>query len=541
VVPAAKAAAVLTLVLQNFYFLPRRALRVQLGGIRNIIRAAANPLSVQTTLDCIPKHPKTCSSQFHLDAIVTQYLSCPTCHCLYLHEPGITTDGRTPDLLPDHSPVNSHCTYRDTKDQDPCGAPLWKERRVGGDRVVSVPIRKYYHQDFKSWMGRLLARKGIEEHIEPRLNQQGAMDSDITDDICASDIILNLKDNSGDKFYPGPKDEGRLIFSLSVDSFDPLGNKTARQSISSTGIWLVLLNLPWHLRYRPENLYLAGIIPGKPSIHQINHYLELIVKAFLEFWHPGVFFSRTYKYRLGRLFKAMLVPVVCDMLAARQVIGASSPTSHYFCTLCELDIHDIGVLHRTNWPKKSLSDIIEFATLWRDAETQHDRDSIFGAFGWRWSPLFNLPYFNPILFTVVDSMHTLDLGLLQNHCRELFGIDVKHVGGDGSPPKTTLPMATTKALALSKDASKLKRCHNLIRENKTPPELLYELLDFDRRELYTICLYYDIREAGTSVVVGTKWWLAKQINNWVYIIIILYSDIFSDLPSYNPLIFSGSV
>jgi hypothetical protein len=399
--------------------------------------------------------------------------------------------------------------------------------RVGGDRVVPIPIRKYYHQDFKSWLGRLLARKGIEEHIEPRLNPT----TGTIDDICMSDVILNLKDDSGNKFYPGPKDEGRLIFSLSVDSFDPLGNKTARQSISSTGIWLVLLNLPWHLRYRPENLYLAGVIPDKPATHQINHYLELIVKAFLEFWHPGIFFSRTYKYRLGRLFKAMIIPVVCDMLAARQVIGASSPTSHYFCTLCDLDIHDIGVLHRTDWPKKSLSDIIEFATLWRNAETEHDRDSIFHAFGWRWSPLFNLPYFDPTLFTVVDSMHTLDLGLLQHHCRELFGIDVKHVGGDGSPPPQTT-WSTTKVLSDQDDIPKLKRCHNLIRENKTPPELLYEILNFDRRELYTICVYYDIREEGTSNIVGTKWWLAKQINNWVYFI-SLFSCIFLTYPILN--------
>ena len=482
------------------------------------------------TLSCIPKHPKTCSSQFHLDAVVTQYLCCSACHCLYPHEPGETLNGLTPDrsLSTPHSTVNSsHCTYQDTKDKGPCGAPLWKEMRVGGDHVVPIPIWKYYHQDFKSWLGRLLARKGIEEHIEPRLNPT----TRTIDDICMSDVILNLKDDSGNKFYPGPKDEGRLIFSLSVDSFDPLGNKTARQSISSTGIWLVLLNLPWHLRYRPENLYLAGVIPDKPATHQINHYLELIIKAFLEFWHPGIFFSRTYKYRLGRLFKAMIIPVVCDMLAVRQVIGASSPTSHYICTLCDLDIHDIGVLHHTDWPKKSLSDIIEFATLWHNAETEHDRDSIFHAFGWRWSPLFNLPYFDPTLFTVVDSMHTLDLGLLQHHCRELFGIDVKHVGGDGSPPPQTT-WSTTKVLSDHDDIPKLKRCHNLIRENKTPPELLYEILNFDRHELYTICVYYDIQEEGTRNIVGTKWWLAKQINNWVYFI-SLFSCIFLTYPILN--------
>ena len=504
VIPAAKVAAVLTLVLQNLYFLPQRALRVQLGGLRDIIRNVANPLSTYL-VDSIPKKPQTCSAHFNLDAIVAQYLCCPSCHRLYPYEPSHVPQVETPLFGPE-APIPSHCTYNPTKGQNPCGTPLWKERRITGDKVVLTPIRKYYHHDLKSWMGRLLAHKGIEEHLESRPSQRPT--TDIIDDIWVSDVFLNLKDHSGNKFYPGPINEGRLVFSLSVDSFDPLGNKTAKQSLSSTGIWLVLLNLPRHLRYQPENLYLAGVIPHKPSTYQINHYLELIVKDFLELWHPGVFFSRTRKHRLGKLFKAMLVPVVCDMLAARQVIGyANSPTSHYFCTLCDLDIHDILVLDRRDWPKKDLADIRRFATLWRDAETERDRDSIFEAFGWRWSPLFDLPYFNPTLFTVVDSMHTLDLGVLQHHCRELFGIDVKHIGGGTSPHSSP----ATKQV-LSDDFQKLRKCHKSIKANGVG--MLYELLKFDRRELYTICVYYDIRGERNKVV-GTRWLLAKQINAWV--------------------------
>ena len=55
---------------------------------------------------------------------------------------------------------------------------------------------------------------------------------------------------------------------------------------SSTGIWMVLLNLPPHLRYLEENIYVAGVIPGpsKPSNDQLNHYLELIVREAKELW-----------------------------------------------------------------------------------------------------------------------------------------------------------------------------------------------------------------------------------------------------------------
>jgi hypothetical protein len=244
-----------------------------------------------------------------------------------------------------------------------------------------------------------LSRKGIEEHLasQPYLDA-GEVKPTVIDDIWLSDVFLNLKDASGRPFYPGPSTEGQLVFSLSVDSFDPFGNKTAKQSISSTGIWLVLLNLPWYLRYLPQNMYVAGIIPGphKPSTDKLRHYLQLVVNDLMKFWEPGVFFSRTYMYHLGRLFIAMLIPVVCDMLAARQVIGyASAPTAHYFCMLCELDINNIHVLDQQEWPQKDPSHIRRFAMLWRDAKNEADQKIIFEACRWRWSPLFDLPYWNP--------------------------------------------------------------------------------------------------------------------------------------------------
>ncbi|KDQ52401.1 hypothetical protein JAAARDRAFT_50302 [Jaapia argillacea MUCL 33604] len=70
-------------------------------------------------------------------------------------------------------------------------------------------------------------------------------------------------------------------------------------------------------------MYLVGVIPGpnKPLVNQINHTLQLVVDNLLEFWDPGVWFSRTANYDLGRLIMAALVPLVADMLAARQVRG----------------------------------------------------------------------------------------------------------------------------------------------------------------------------------------------------------------------------
>lgn len=45
-------------------------------------------------------------------------------------------------------------------------------------------------------------------------------------------------------FTPAMKQDGHYVFSLSMDSFDPLGDVMAKHSISTMGINMILLNLP---------------------------------------------------------------------------------------------------------------------------------------------------------------------------------------------------------------------------------------------------------------------------------------------------------
>jgi hypothetical protein len=286
--------------------------------------------------------------------------------------------------------------------------------------------------------------------------------------------------------------------------------KTAKQKASSTGIWLVLLNLPPHLRYLPENVFLVGVIPGpgKPATDDINHYLEVLVIDLLEFWDPGVFFSRTFNHREGKLFQAMLVPVVADMLAARQILGLPGvATAHYFCTFCDLDIDDLDILDPAEWPAKDVDHIRHVAGMYKHAPNEERQQAIFQAFGLRWSVLLDLPYWNPVLYTIIESMHALDLGLFQHHCHELFQIDITTKGGDGF---TEAPAPRNKR---TRDGGALRDCMQVIRSNE--PGLLNQLLEFHRKVLYTICVDHGIRGPGNTVIVGTRWVLSRNIYNWV--------------------------
>ena len=332
----------------------------------------------------------------------------------------------------------------------------------------------------------MLSRKGVEDAIEA-CHPSVPFDPDIPiSDIWSSKIFSLLRDAKGRPFFPGPSDEGRLIFSLLINGFNPFHNKTAKQTASSTGIWLVLLNLPPHERCLIDNIFLAGVIPDKPSTHQVNHYIALVVKDLQEFWEPGVFFSRTYHWREGRTFRTMLVPLVADMPAVRQAIGiASGSRAHYFCTLCELDIDDLDFMKPEEWPRKDPHHIREFATAWKNAPSEKYQEQIFEACGIRWSALLDLPYWDPVLYSVVELMHALDLGLFQHHCRDLFQIDIKVEGSDSfAAPRPPVDKHLITGL------KPLQDCVEVICLNRS--HLLYELLEFHRKVLFTICLDNEI-------------------------------------------------
>ena len=67
---------------------------------------------------------------------------------------------------------------------------------------------------------------------------------------------------------------------------------------------------------------------------------------------------------------------------------------------------------------------------------ESEQHELFQAYGLWWLALLDLPYWNPVSYAIIDSMHVLDLALFQHHCHKLFQIDITVPGGDGftEPP-----------------------------------------------------------------------------------------------------------
>lgn len=446
----------------------------------------------QEVINRVPKDPRTLLDQVDLEPRTTSYIQCPACYALYLY-PG------TGVVDADTSEVAKECTHKATPSSQPCGVPLWTERRIGG-RTITVPRRKYMHQSLKEWVGRMLARPGIEEILDTAHDRPV---SDRMSDIWDSPAIRNIRDTDGTPFFTKHGNEARLLFSLGADSFHPLGALEAKQTMSATAIYMVLENLPPNERFKYQNMYLVGVIPGpgKPSLEQINHAVSLLTKELLELW-KGIFLTATARFSHGRFCKGAMIPLVCDMLAARQMAGFGSVTSTFFCTFCLLTIQDIENLDKTTWPERTLHDHLQWAREWRDCDSERERECCFKLHGVRWSALLDLPYWNPILFSVLDSMHAAFLGLFQTHCRKVWGIDISVEGGDGSVLRVKNPVPRPSDHAL-------RTCLQMIREN--PSNLVERLVaeKIPKNLLWHICADNGLRRAGGKLA------LAKGIAEWV--------------------------
>ncbi|KAJ4498599.1 hypothetical protein C8R41DRAFT_756435 [Lentinula lateritia] len=181
-------------------------------------------------------------------------------------------------------------------------------------------------------------------------------------------------------------------------------------------------------------MYLVTIIPGKPSRHNINHTLRRLVQQLLPFW-KGVYYLRTARYTLGRTIFAVLIPAVCDTEGAHQLSGFASHSHTYFCRRCLLPIQEIHNLDPEKWVMRDGNKHRQLAFEWKDAPIAR-RNMIYQENGLRWSELLDLPYWDPIRFTVIDDMHLGYLGLFETHLREIWKIDDKKNGGNGLHPDT---------------------------------------------------------------------------------------------------------
>ncbi|KAJ3900861.1 hypothetical protein F5879DRAFT_808397, partial [Lentinula edodes] len=369
----------------------------------------------------IPEDIHTIVDHYDLDPTLHISIACPNCYALSPFTNEAISNSENALRANQPLPV---CNERSHPDLSPCGATLWHTRRIG-PRTFVTPIRKQAFQDLQEWIGRILAIPGLEDIIDQHQRRPLPSLESPERDFVDSSTFRCFKGADGQPYAtpqmgPSGSPDLRLVMSLGFDAFNPFFLKEQHASFSSTALYMYM--------------YLVTIIPGKPSRHDINHTLRRLVQQLLPFWE-GVYYLRTARYTLGRTIFAVLIPAVCDTEGAHQLSGFASHSHTYFCRRCLLPIQDIHNLDPEQWVMRDWNKHRQLAFEWKEAPMAR-RNTIYQENGLRWSELLDLPYWDPIRFTVIDDMHLGYLGLFETHLREIWKIDDKKNGGNGLHPDT---------------------------------------------------------------------------------------------------------
>ena len=344
------------------------------------------------------------------------YTVCPEQQCQALYPPAYQKGSPI-----SHYPLT--CTYKSPRDGSPCGARITRPRRFG-NVDVEVPTKRFVSFSFKNYIAELTSRSGFENKMDAvwDVEEVPAQMHDIFD----GQFLHDFKDRGGHRFGR-QTEEGRYVFSLSIDFFNPFTNKQAGKKVSFGVISVVCLNLPVSMRYKPENMFLAGVIPGpKEPPLTLKQYLSPLVDEFLVFWDPGVRMSRTCKFPEGRLILCALILVICDLLATRKTIGYAACAHERFCNICKCTRTGEGYGHTAcgAWARRSNEEWRKAAMDYQACEDEGARTAQFNKTGVRWSDLLRLPYFDISRCVVVDPMHNLFLGLIKEHFTGILGINL---------------------------------------------------------------------------------------------------------------------
>ncbi|KIO08055.1 hypothetical protein M404DRAFT_134964, partial [Pisolithus tinctorius Marx 270] len=204
-------------------------------------------VSHENILAQIPLSIASALGKFKLMGNTIPYAIC-SCHCTYA--PTYANDSKIASYPP-------HCTNCPTP-ETVCGEPLLDEHSDG----QLHPKKVFLYHDFKDYLAGLLSRRDIEIMMDTACD-------DLAKSLHLSPprFVMNPFEAEFLCQFTGPQpgklfidrgDEGRYAFALHVDFFNPEGMRQHGATVSSGIISMACLNLPLDIRYKPENLYLAG-------------------------------------------------------------------------------------------------------------------------------------------------------------------------------------------------------------------------------------------------------------------------------------------
>ena len=283
-------------------------------------------------------------------------------------------------------------------------------KRSNTHSLLWTPVLTYPCVDVETALNTILRRPGVDlslDHWKARQFPKGTYG-----DLYEGELWRDFQTWKGEEFLSG----SGIAVMLNMDGFQPF----KRRQYSVQGIYLAIMNLPRHLRYRRENMILVGLIPGGKERIPLSYFIKRLADQLKKLW---VSISKILKRRVA------LLAIACDVPAGRKLCGFLSHSSPRGCSRCDCWYETVpnpkggpykilwntpmgdsnGVfLHRTR------QEHMDYGKQWRKADTPAERKAISKNTGFRWTPLLLLEYFDPSRMLVLDPLHNIWEGLFKD-------------------------------------------------------------------------------------------------------------------------------
>ena len=350
--------------------------------------------------------PNTANNAYTCIGIVCntfiEYVVCPSCHSVYEYQDCIqVVHGEKQSKNCSHIFFPNHPQLSRRK---PCGTTLLKKVKSGrGCRLI--PIKTFPYMSLKTSLQSLASRPGFITACEQWRGRA-----------TTSPNYTYLRDIYDGKvwhdFHSFLSQPFSYLLTLNVDWFQPF--KHTQYSVGA--IYLTVQNLPRNIRCKEENVILIGVIPGPSEPNLVmNSYLSPLVEELMQGWENG--FPVTTSENVNINIRVALSCIACDIPASRKVCGFLGHNAALACNKCLKKFsvtfgapNDYSGYDRENWTARSNKlHRQQCQAIFRE-KTKTGIRKMESKYGLRYSVLLNLPYFDPVRFTAIDTMHNLYLG-----------------------------------------------------------------------------------------------------------------------------------
>ena len=141
-------------------------------------------------------------------------------------------------------------------------------------------------------------------------------------------------------------DNSKVTF-LNIEGMCICGAKSSVGLIS-----MIYFNLSPAIHYKPESMYVVGIVPGPkhPSITELNPHVEPLMDQLVQSWHRVTQFSCTAHHPLGWLTCSAVAAAVMDLPPACHTSQLAPFSGHHFCAVCQCyHVLNLNRIDHTNW------------------------------------------------------------------------------------------------------------------------------------------------------------------------------------------------